>query len=354
VGTVFSIGTGGGSLSTLGTFASSGPWYPIEGVIESSNYASDHNLWGVTSYNSTSGYGALYTLDTSSGTVTTQHSFTGAPSDGGTPYGRLLRDSTTDYGVTNNGGTTNSGTLYSMTESGTYSTVHNFNTKIALDTHVGTGANSGTSLTLSLTTTKPNELVIANIDNATSSTSSDSVSNVTSGGTSYSWTKLVGTNNGMNHQEIWYIVIPTPVSSQTVTFTFPASQANAVNMDAYIGADTVTPIDATPVSTNFTSVYTSSSTVTTTSGHSSYVLGYAAFSGGAVSFSAGSGYTQTSGGHWNNTYSYASDAYGEMANSLSAGGSSVTVSAQYNAIGSPQFTSTGVLTAVPIRIQEAH
>src|SRR6202167_4832123 len=93
-------------------------------VIDSSG-----NFWGTTASGGTSNDGTVLKI-TSSGTYTTEHSFTDNKSgdgDGGTPQAGLVIDSSGNFwGTTASGGTSNDGTVFKITSSGTYTTEHSF------------------------------------------------------------------------------------------------------------------------------------------------------------------------------------------------------------------------------------
>jgi uncharacterized repeat protein (TIGR03803 family) len=71
------------------------------------------NLYGTTLYGGTFDKGTVYELDPT-GKETILHSFTGG-SDGGNPFGGLIRDSQGNlYGTTEHGGTFGFGTVYKI------------------------------------------------------------------------------------------------------------------------------------------------------------------------------------------------------------------------------------------------
>ena len=89
--------------------------------------ASDGNFYGVANAGGTF-YGTVFKM-TPSGTYTVLHTFAAGPSDGAGPSASLVQ--ATDgklYGVTSGGGTSNVGTIFSITTSGTYSLLYNFAT----------------------------------------------------------------------------------------------------------------------------------------------------------------------------------------------------------------------------------
>src|SRR6266446_1689823 len=86
---------------------------------------SSGNLYGTTTQGGTSGNGTVFKT-TSTGTTTVLHSFSGTP-DGSTPYGALAIDASGNlYGTTIIGGTSNNGTVFKTTSTGTTTLLHNF------------------------------------------------------------------------------------------------------------------------------------------------------------------------------------------------------------------------------------
>jgi uncharacterized repeat protein (TIGR03803 family) len=83
---------------------------PIAGVILDAH----GNVYGDTDSGGTSDNGTIYEL--SKGKRTLLHSFAGGPSDGGTPYGGVIRDAKGNlYGTTLEGGTEREGTVWKLT-----------------------------------------------------------------------------------------------------------------------------------------------------------------------------------------------------------------------------------------------
>jgi uncharacterized repeat protein (TIGR03803 family) len=130
-GTVFKI-TPAGALTTLYSFCArtncTDGSYPHDGLVQ----AIGGDFYGTTlcggNTNSTDCYAGLGTVFeiTPSGTLTTLHTFVGAPTDGALPYAGLVQ--ATDgsfYGTTDLGGTLDLGTLFVITATGE-STLHSF------------------------------------------------------------------------------------------------------------------------------------------------------------------------------------------------------------------------------------
>jgi len=125
-GTVFKI-TSSGTLTTLHSFAGSDGANPYAGLVQ----ASDGNFYGTTENGGANncapyyGCGTVFKI-TSSGALTTLHSF--ARSDGAYPGAGLVQASDGNfYGTTYVGGTNNYGTVFKITPTGTLTTLHSFN-----------------------------------------------------------------------------------------------------------------------------------------------------------------------------------------------------------------------------------
>jgi uncharacterized repeat protein (TIGR03803 family) len=128
-GTVFSI-TANGTLTTLHSFDETDGRYPLAGLVEGTNGM----FYGTTSEGGAYGYGTVFKI-TPSGTLTTLYSFCpeGLPcTDGALPVaGLALGTNGTFYGTTYSGGTSTGcfggcGTVFKITTSGTLTTLHSF------------------------------------------------------------------------------------------------------------------------------------------------------------------------------------------------------------------------------------
>jgi uncharacterized repeat protein (TIGR03803 family) len=119
LGTLFKCTTTG-TLTTLVTFIGSNGGYPSGSLIQ----ASDGNLYGMTEIGGASSLGTLFKC-TTSGTLTTLINFSGA--NGSSPQGSLIQATDGNlYGMTESGGSSDSGTIFSCTTSGTLNTIVNF------------------------------------------------------------------------------------------------------------------------------------------------------------------------------------------------------------------------------------
>jgi uncharacterized repeat protein (TIGR03803 family) len=83
------------------------------------------NLYGTTASGGASGFGTVFKLS-ATGVETVLHAFAGG-SDGATPEGGLVGDSSGNlYGTTNKGGTDGFGTIYEISSTGVESILHTF------------------------------------------------------------------------------------------------------------------------------------------------------------------------------------------------------------------------------------
>jgi uncharacterized repeat protein (TIGR03803 family) len=129
-GTVFRI-SASGSYTNLYSFA--GPptdaSVPHAGLVQ----GSDGNFYGTTAYGGTNtscwggaGCGTVFRISPS-GTKTDLYSFGSSPTDGYQPLAGLVQGSDSYfYGTTVNGGTVNSGTVFRISPSGTYTNLYSF------------------------------------------------------------------------------------------------------------------------------------------------------------------------------------------------------------------------------------
>ncbi len=125
-GTVFKM-TPAGTVTILHVFCTQSGcpdgYNPTAGLVQ----GSDGNLYGETLFGGPNGYGALFKI-TTSGTMTTLHSFNNT--DGSGPTGGLVQGGDGNfYGTTSLGGANSAGTVFMMTPSGTLTTLHSFCTQ---------------------------------------------------------------------------------------------------------------------------------------------------------------------------------------------------------------------------------
>ena len=121
-GTVFQV-TPNGTLTSLYSFAggASNGMFPFAGLV----LGSDGNFYGTTMMGGTSNMGTVFKI-TPTGTLTTLHSFNG--NDGSSPQSALTLGSDGNfYGTTSSGGANTFGTVFKITPGGTLTTLHSFN-----------------------------------------------------------------------------------------------------------------------------------------------------------------------------------------------------------------------------------
>jgi uncharacterized repeat protein (TIGR03803 family) len=117
-GTIFQI-TSSGKLTTLHSFDNTDGWLPAGGLVQ----ASDGNFYGTALYGGAWGAGAVFEI-TPSGTMTTLHSFIGPPVDGQYPGSSLVQGTNGDlYGTTESGGTLEGNALCEFSGSGGCGTI---------------------------------------------------------------------------------------------------------------------------------------------------------------------------------------------------------------------------------------
>jgi uncharacterized repeat protein (TIGR03803 family) len=132
-GTVFKISPGG-TLTTLYSFCS------LSGCVDGADptslvQATNGDFYGTTASGGASGNGTVFKI-TTSGTLTTLHSFAGYPTDGSDPEAGLVQATNGDlYGTTFHGGANNPedacqstgcGTVFKTTPTGTLTTLYSF------------------------------------------------------------------------------------------------------------------------------------------------------------------------------------------------------------------------------------
>ena len=121
-GTVFSVSLTGTEkvLYSLGRRRSdaSGPIYSLTRV--------NDRLYGTTYYGGTYGDGTVFSINTAGTDEKGLHSFNDSRSDGGLPEAGLIGINGTLYGTTAFGGACGSGTVFSISTSGTEKILHSF------------------------------------------------------------------------------------------------------------------------------------------------------------------------------------------------------------------------------------
>ncbi len=124
VGTVFKVNTDGTGFQLLHEFAGgaidgSTPWGSL--------ILSGSVLYGMTLQGGNSDSGVVFKLNTDGTGFQLLHGFTGGVDDGASPYGNLLLSDSALYGVTYNGGDANVGTVFKVNTDGTgFQLLHEF------------------------------------------------------------------------------------------------------------------------------------------------------------------------------------------------------------------------------------
>ncbi len=112
-----------GNFSIVHNFTYPEGGYNYCGLVQAPN----GNFYGMCSYGGSNGIGTIYKC-TPSGVLTVLHNFTGGSSDGQTPYSilALSASSSSMYGMTLYGGTSNIGGLFKCDTAGNFSFLHSF------------------------------------------------------------------------------------------------------------------------------------------------------------------------------------------------------------------------------------
>jgi len=114
-GTIFRINANGSGFTLLHSFAdgASDGASPYGSLIIKNSM-----LYGMTSSGGTSGNGTIFKINTNGKGFTTLHYFSGSASDGAIPRGSLLIKNSALYGMTFEGGTSNYGTIFKINTNG--------------------------------------------------------------------------------------------------------------------------------------------------------------------------------------------------------------------------------------------
>jgi uncharacterized repeat protein (TIGR03803 family) len=119
-GTVFKM-TSSGTLTTIHSFVGTDGSWPGDNLVQ----AIDGNLYGTTSTGGSGNYGTVFKIS-SGGTLTTLHSFDKTDGAYPTTAGVVQATDGNFYGTTLYGGANSDGTVFKMTPSGTLTTLHSF------------------------------------------------------------------------------------------------------------------------------------------------------------------------------------------------------------------------------------
>jgi uncharacterized repeat protein (TIGR03803 family) len=112
LGTIFRAGIDGTGYNVLHSFMGG----PMDGSspLYASLVQSGANLYGMTSGGGVSGLGTIFRIGLDGSGLTVIHSFAGGAADGQDPLGSLTVSGSTLFGMTNNGGSTNNGTIFKI------------------------------------------------------------------------------------------------------------------------------------------------------------------------------------------------------------------------------------------------
>ena len=120
-GTLFQLGPTGSITVLHGFSGDADGGYPYAGVIE----ASDGNFYGTAVFGGPAGMGTIFRLSVD-GTFAVLHAFTGAD-DGAYPYAAVVQANDGNlYGTTLQGGAFDAGTMFAVTQAGTFTTLYTF------------------------------------------------------------------------------------------------------------------------------------------------------------------------------------------------------------------------------------
>jgi len=120
-GTVFSM-TSAGVVKLLHSFGSTPDGaYPVSGLIEVNG-----TLFGTTSAGGKYSVGTVFSIAPTGSNYKVLYSFEGVDGDGGAPYAGLVNVNGTLYGTTEGGGKKDAGTMFSITTSGTEKVLYPF------------------------------------------------------------------------------------------------------------------------------------------------------------------------------------------------------------------------------------
>ena len=124
LGTIFKMDTSGSNYSILHNF---GVQTSNGNNPQGSLMISEGTLYGMTQMGGTLNSGTLFKIGTGGSGFQIIHHFTGVLTDGAYPYGSLILSNSTLYGMTSNGGTNNVGCVFSVDVSGTnFNLLHSF------------------------------------------------------------------------------------------------------------------------------------------------------------------------------------------------------------------------------------
>jgi uncharacterized repeat protein (TIGR03803 family) len=109
MGVIFEIDTDGSNFSVLHEFSGSDGKWPKGNVIMRAG-----KLWGMTEKGGSSDNGVIFSMDKNGDNFSVLHNFNGGTNDGSEPWGSLTISGLFLYGMTNGGGDTNVGVVFSL------------------------------------------------------------------------------------------------------------------------------------------------------------------------------------------------------------------------------------------------
>lgn len=120
-GVIFNLATDGTDYQVVHEFLynSGDAGYPEGGLIEVGS-----TLWGLTSYGGTDDYGAIFSIDNNGSNYQLYHSFEYSATDGANPLGDLVEFDGRLWGLTEEGGANDNGTLFGIQPNGSGYFVH--------------------------------------------------------------------------------------------------------------------------------------------------------------------------------------------------------------------------------------
>jgi uncharacterized repeat protein (TIGR03803 family) len=122
LGVIFSVNTDGTGFNVLHSFSTADGTQPAAGLVLSGD-----TLYGTTSAGGSSSGGTVFSIKTNGNSFVVLHNFSSATTNGNSPMAALLLSSNLLYGTTDNGGSSDAGTVFSINTNGTgFTLVYSF------------------------------------------------------------------------------------------------------------------------------------------------------------------------------------------------------------------------------------
>lgn len=122
-GTIFSFNPQTSEYTTLFNFnaaVADSPYYTDHGILTLGTGTNSTTVFGMTEFGGTNDDGAIFAISETGGSITTLHSFSGSSDNGKHPFGSLtLGPNGLLYGMTRDGGTSDDGVIFSIAQDGT-------------------------------------------------------------------------------------------------------------------------------------------------------------------------------------------------------------------------------------------